>query len=426
LSTYNIVPFKEFAVFAAQQSELLEAFAQQRETELSETDLVAFVERHRNREGAGIISTSTVVRKLKELRVIEEMTSGDSGGTYRYSDTIAGLHDYLAQTLDPVSPESIAGAIESLQKLVKEMDQACRDYSATTVDARAREMRQRSTQVLKGVEANYRHILNEAAAIRQDSRGMTATERFIRLERAWTTYIQPLVEIINVRGQIERVLRLAEAAVERAEEDGYLVQSRSDATLRRFVDLRQRSNSRILDCIQTIRPILEKHRQESLAASGAALIVERLLRNGVENSGIDALTPIQWIVPRDRFTDEQILSCARNVEGIVPEEPPVIDLRASHDIAVPDYGNPAFIVEVIDALKSAGDVPDVWSFIRERFPGRSALHCLAAFYNLQSEVSGSVVDFTGDIKDYEFPECRLTAGIVSVSIPSPHERTASS
>jgi hypothetical protein len=302
LNPYSIVTFQEFASFAAVQAPLLEALFRQRDREFSESDLVALVEEHRNRDlNNGGTSTPTIVRRLKELRIVEDAGTGEAGSAFRYAEILADLHEYFSQTLAPISPESIEGAIVSIRKLVSEIEEARRDFSAGTVESRAREIRQRCSQVLKGIEANYRHIMNEAASIRAESAQLTAQARFVRLERAFRTYIGPLTEVVHARGLLHQVLEEAQRSVEAAEEEGlFKAPEQAAATCRRFEALRSRGVARISDCMDTIRPLIEKYRQQTLAAQGAGLLIDRLLQHGVDSHHFGQLIPIVWVSARDR------------------------------------------------------------------------------------------------------------------------------
>jgi hypothetical protein len=400
-----------------QQAPVLEALFRQRDREFSETDLLVLVEEHRNRDtNNGGTSTPTVVRRLKELRIVEDAGSGEVGSAYRYAEVLADVHEYFAQTLAPISPESIEGAIVSIRKLVTEMEEARRKFSGSTVEGRAREMRQRCSQVLKGIEANYRHIMNEAASIRADSALMTAQTRFVRLERAFTTYIGPLTEIVHARGLLHQVLEEAARAVEAAEEDGlFAVPDQARSTLRRLQSLRDRGVARIRDCMDTIRPLIEKYRQQSLAAKGAGLLVDRLLQYGVESHNFGQLMPVLWVSARERYRDEQLLACARNIMGIVPQDPSQIDLSSSVEVELPDYAAPANLVEVLDAVEQETRIDDLWEFLLLRYPTRSAMHGLAAFYTLKAKLPEAAIQFHPETREYDFHDARLTAGIVSVA-----------
>lgn len=417
MNPYSIVTFQEFASFAAVQAPLLEALFRQRDREFSESDLAALVEEHRNRDlNNGGTSTSTIVRRLKELRIVEDAGTGEVGSAFRYAESLADLHEYFAQTLAPISPESIEGAIVSIRKLVSEIEEARRDFSAGTVESRAREIRQRCAQVLKGIEANYRHIMNEAASIRAESAQLTAQARFVRLERAFRTYIGPLTEVVHARGLLHQVLEEAQRSVEAAEEEGlFNAPEQAAATCRRFETLRSRGVARISDCMDTIRPLIEKYRQQTLAAQGAGLLIDRLLQHGVDSHHFGQLMPIVWVSARDRFRDEQLLACARYILGVNPVDPATIDLGSSVEVELPDYARPGFMVEVLAAVEAEGRIEDFWSFLRTRFPDRSAIHALSAFYTVKSKLPDSAVEFHPETKKYDFHDAQLTAGVVSIA-----------
>lgn len=337
---------------------------------------------------------------------------------YRYAEILADLHEYFAQTLAPISPESIEGAIVSLRKLVAEIDAARREFLPGEVESRAREMRQRCAQVLKGIEANYRHIMNEAASIRAESAELTAQARFVRLERAFRTYIGPLTEIVHARGLLHQVLEEAQRTVEAAEEEGlFKVPEQAAATGRRFEVLRSRGVARISDCMDTIRPLIEKYRQQTLAAQGAGLLVDRLLQHGVDMHHFGPLMPVVWISARERFRDEQLVACARHILGIQPVDPANIDLSSSVDVELPDYARPGNMVEVLAAVEQEKRIEDFWEFLRHRFPERSAIHALSAFYTVKSKLPDTAVDFHPATKEYSFHDGQLTAGVVAITRP---------
>ena len=54
-------------------------------------------------------------------------------------------------------------------------------------------------------------------------------------------------------------------------------------------------------------------------------------------------------------------------------------------------------------------------FLLLRYPTRSAMHGLAAFYTVKAKLPEAAIQFHPETKEYDFHDARLKAGIVSVT-----------
>ena len=176
----------------------------------------------------------------------------------------------------------------------------------------------------------------------------------------------------------------------------------------------QMANRSMADCLKTVQPLLNRLKQDGRVAHGAAVGISQFIHLGPARSGIPALLRIVSVREQDRFQNDELSSVLRTLLSLKPSPPPVIPETSS----APRNGQQVdmrFVSEAIASVEAAGSVPDLLSFLQDRFPERHAFDHISIFHYLAKDESGFAAQF-GPLKDYELLGACIQSAQLSLTL----------
>lgn len=401
------ISIKEFAHFATRHSEVLEALFERASEEFTFPVLVRIAE---STWQEGNPSAETIARNLVDMRIVE--ATDHTGSTFRYSPAIADLQRHLALTPDPVSARSILANVSDLADTNANIRRAIEIGDGGLALRAHEDLRRLCTNILRGVAENFRFVMNEVLDLKKASASITLRDRYARLDYSWTRYADPLRVMLLADGDFSQRMSAAENLIKRACESGLFPNRDQPESLRRYISIvLQSTNLAIVDCVRTVQPLLERLREDSMVAAGAAVGMAQFTKCGAIPSGIIKLLPVAFSAERDCFADAELDQTLRAILTIRPAPPPVIpDVHGGRTAGA----DAAFVAEAIESLSTAGEVPDLLAHLLNKHPDRTAYDCLCVFHHLTKPSSGFSPTF-GPLAEFDFSDAIVTSSRLSIS-----------
>ncbi len=397
------ISLREFARFAGEYEAVLVALFRRADESLSREDLMRIAADH----GDGK-TPSHIVDCLIEYRMVEE--ADIQSGLFRYAAPLAELHRHLAKQGEPVSAESIAANLAALNHVVTDMDIARAAGNASKARLAADDLRLLCSQIMRGVVQNHRHIQREALVIKGSEGSMPLRVRYERLQHAWERYIEPLVRMVEIRGEFSSRTSEAERALIAAEREGLLTDAEEVRRSRLLLASATATAVRaVTDCVKTVQPILSELRADSRVVAGAALGMAAFIRTGAVRSGLAALLRHVHVREQERFRDEHARDILATLLDFKPTEPDPTPPASQGVAEGVDIEFIPFLQSAVAGLRVAGHVPDVLAFMRKRHPEAPSHHMLRLYHELLDLDGIGPRAVLGPREEYALPGCDLSS-----------------
>jgi hypothetical protein len=399
----RVISIKEFSGFAFDNPSILGALYRRQGEVFSEADLRVLAAAHADDKN----TPEHIVRRLIDFRLVEEVDL--NSGTYRYARALIDLHRHLENHGEPVSAESIEGNLSSLAQAGSELAMACTQLNHGKAHTAATEIRRLCDDVLRGVTQNFRYVINESLEIKKGDIHLSLRERHDRLRHAWDRYIDPLVQIVNVRGEFAARVQAVEVALLQAENCALLTDTEEVRMLRRLLASVTATANRVMaDCLKTVQPLLQRLHADGLVMQGAALGMAQFLKNGAVASGLPGLINVVSERKQDLYRDDELKDVLVALVSFHPTPPAPLPQPAELDTYEPADDYIMFLDETVALLRQMKQVPDLLAFVQEQNPQRSAHHFIRLYHRLGAEDSDFPVNFFGR-QTYVLADCELDA-----------------
>ena len=401
----------EFFRFCSRHTALLRDLTEHSGGELSETQLVEAVRRnaHESEE-----QEDTVLKRLKDLRVVEPLEQEQ--GFYVVAGPLVQLIRYLLYEATPTTPETIRGYVNSLEDLCKILNGAISAEDVTRVELAVEDINRTLRRIYDDIAATHEAILNAVGEFKTGRRCVSVRQKFHRIVYWMEVFVIPMIEIIRVDGvmeaalaEVERILRLASdrtvfndlGAVERN---------------LRFIRLVRRHALRVFEeCRKEIHPLYQALARSNNIAAGAALALDRLRRDGLQNWGIESIISVFFWRQQYAVSDSAIRIVLERAIVQQPEAPPIVNFKEVEQEPAAMRSR-RWLDSLPEQISAELPLEDLIDWLTQTHPGLATSELLTAMSMLifherfQAQFTG------GDVREYETIEHIIRAHPIRIGL----------
>lgn len=403
------IPPQTFFNFCASHVPLLRELARQ-EGEISEADARRLI---RSSGSADQELPETTWKRLRELQILVQ-TEMD-GDFYLLAEPVRRLLAYLFDEAQAATPEIIRGYIQSLDALNKQLARAIEGDDPLSVRLALEELHHVLRRIQSDVDETHRSILNEVARYKIERRTVSVREKFRRIVHWMDRYVDPLVEIVRPEGALRATFDETENLLLRARDHGVFADPPAIERNVRHLRIVPRHALRLFQqCRRELQPLYESLRRASFIAEGAAIALERLLREGPDGWALRHGVPVCMLrvshVPSDTAIDRAV----RNLFEHPPDPPPVIALDAEEETPEQLIRH-QWLEILVEDIRPALPVPDLLGWLIGRYPEKGTADTLAGFTRLVFEAEFSARFTDQAAQSYETSDGMLEANPVEMT-----------
>jgi len=395
-----------FFNFCATHVPLLRVLKEQ-EGEMSEADVRRLI----RSTAASDELPETTWRRLSELQILVPVEPGSD--FYFMAEQVNRLLSYLFDEANAASPEIISGYISSIDALGKQLSRAIDSEDPLGVRLAMEELQQTLRRIQSDLDETHRCILTEVSRYKVERR-VSVRDKFRRIVYWMERYVDPIVEIVRVDGPLRAIFDETERLLQQAREHG--LYSDLPGLERNFRQLRtvQRYALRVFQqCRREIQPLYESLRRASFIAEGAAIVLERVQREGIDVCVGGLVIPVFTLRWQHVPSDVAIERAVCNVTQYRPEPPPRLNLDSEEKMPE-SYLRRVWLEELGGAILQELPVTDLLQWLTKRFPEKNTEIMLAGFTRLIF-APDMVADFTENaFRHYETADGILEARPVTL------------
>lgn len=267
-----------FFSFCESRVPLLRALTE-RAGEISEAEVFRAIRAH---PGDGGEMPETTWRRLRELQILI-VTEPDSD-FYLVAEPVARLLSYLFDEAKAATPEIIQGYIHSLDALAKRLVRMIEGDDVTGVGLAFEEITTTLRRIHADLEETQRSVLTEVGRYKTERQRVSVREKYRRIVHWMERYVEPMIEIVRADGPLRGTFDEVEGLLRQTRERALFNDHPAlDRNLRHLRLVRQHALRTFNQCRKEIGPLYESLRRSSFIAEGAAIALERLQRDGLEN-----------------------------------------------------------------------------------------------------------------------------------------------
>jgi hypothetical protein len=365
-----------FFNFCSQHVPLLRQLAE-KTGELSEAEVAALVREHSSSHEE---LPETTRRRLRELQILVPTEPGS--GYYLLAEPVARLLTYLFDEANPATAEIVRGYIASLETLGRQLLRAVQDDNVTFVGLAFSEINITLRKIHADLEETQHAVQNEVAAFKTNREHVSVRDRYRRIVYWMERFVEPMVDIVRPDGpmaaafeETERLLRLA------PEQSLFNDHPALERNLRYLRLVRQHALRVFQECRKEFQPLYESLRRSSLIATGAAVALEKLQREGLANWGMQPIVGFCALRVQHVPGDAAISLAVRRVIAQPPEPPPVIDLNEPPE-APPGLVRQLWLSALLGEAMGSLPLHDLLEWLAQRYPDKSTGEILSGFSQL--------------------------------------------
>ncbi|WP_281645485.1 hypothetical protein [Parendozoicomonas sp. Alg238-R29] len=178
---------------------------------------------------------------------------------------------------------SLKAKIDDLHRLTKQLGQALSAKDNYLVVRYTSQLDRRFRDVHRELKNNEQAILRIIEDAKNSSRSIPLKARYTQALDAWTQYVQPTADMLDVQGEYERTLKAIEHNLldymEQARHNiGYSESTRLARLNLRLLDLRSGLRHSIDRCSRLLEPIYRRFQRNSALTRGAAIAIAEMRR----------------------------------------------------------------------------------------------------------------------------------------------------
>ncbi len=273
-----LISLQEAAGFVSTHYAVFDELWRRKDERLTDADLLAVIG-----STQAAATPSYLLAQLKRMKFLVE--ADVAVGVWELAPPFARWIEHLQQISRPVSSARIRG---QLAEIAHNLD-AFRVAEARSDLATGRELlhetRSAFQLLIEDLGQTRAAIAATVSDAKSEHRKQSAVERFRRINRFWTEYLVPMLDLLNPAGTMEAACTAWENQLALSLEKKFipdrLAAERIETEMRILrVTVRQSFRS----CRDELEPLHASLRRESLWADGAAKVLRRLEREGVAGS----------------------------------------------------------------------------------------------------------------------------------------------
>jgi hypothetical protein len=401
----------EFFKFCSRHTALLRDLAEQSGGELSETQLIEAVRRNADESEE---QQDTVVKKLKELRVVEPLEQEQ--GFYVVAGPLVQLIRYLLYEATPATPETIRGYVNSLDELCKVLNGAVSIEDVTRVELAVEDINRTLRRIYDDIAATHGAILGAVAEFKTGRRSISVRQKFQRIVYWMEVFVIPMIEIIRVDGVMEATLGEAERLLGLASDRTVFNDLSAVERNLRFIRLVRRHALRVFEeCRKEIHPLYQALARSNDIAAGAAFALDQLRRDGLQNWGSDALAPVFSWRQQYAVSDSAIKMVLQQAILREPESPPTVNFHETEQEPAA-MSQRRWLDLLPDQILSDLPMDDLIGWLSNNHPALTTSELLGAFSTLVFHDRFHTEFGGGDIRTYETIEHIIRAHPVRIEL----------
>lgn len=400
---------QRFFNFCANHAPLLRGLADAK-GELSEADVRRLIRNGGNSSGE---LPETTWRNLRELQILVPTEAGSD--FYSVADPVNRLIAYLFDEARAATPQIIAGYIQSLDTLGKQLSRAIDGDDISIVRLALEEILQTLRRIQADLDETHRSILKEVATYKTERETISARDKFRRIVHWMDRYVDPMVEIVNEDGPLRATFDEINRLLHRAREHGLFNDLPALERNTKHLRLVSRHALHVFQqCRRELQPLYETLRRSSFIAEGAALALEQLQREGlkgwIEPHVIASCSLRLQEVPGDRAIEKAL----RNVVENPPESAPVLVMHAEEESPT-EYLRHVWLNSLPDEICDALPLNDVLGWLVNRYPQKDMADTLIGFTRLVFDTRFSAQFTFSDVHIYATHDGELHASPVELT-----------
>ena len=400
---------QRFFNFCANHAPLLRGLTEAK-GELSEADVRRLIRSIGNTNGE---LPETTWRSLRELQVLVPSEAGSD--FYFVAPPVSRLIEYLFDEARATSPEIIAGYIQSLAALGKQLSRAVESDDIAIVRIALEEIQQTLHRIQADLDETHRSILTEVARYKTERETISVRDKFRRIVHWMDRYVDPMVEIVNEDGPLRATFDEIERLLHRAREHGLFNDLPALERNTKHLRLVSRHALRVFQqCRRELQPLYETLRRSSFIAEGAALALERLQREGLDGwieIHVIASCSIRLLdVPGDRAIEKTLRDVIEN-----PPEPAPVLVMHTEEATPLEYLRHVWLESLHDEVGESLPLGDLLNWMVTRYPQKDTADTLAGFTRLLFDGEFSARFTSSDARTYLTHDGELYASPVELT-----------
>jgi len=310
------------------------------------------------------------------------LPSAPGSSLYLLADPVGRLLTYLFDEANPATPEMVQGYIASLEALGRRLVRAIEADDVAFVGLAFTEINTSLRRIHADLEETQRAVQNEVAAFKVNRQRVSVLERYNRIVYWMDRFVQPMIDIVRPDGPMAATFEETERLLRSAREQSLLNDHPAlEHNLRYLRLVRQHALHVFQECRKELHPLYESLRRSSFIAAGAALALERLQREGIDEWASRLVVGLCQIRVQNVPGDAAIAIALRRVIQHPPEPAPTISLDQSPEV-------PAALIHRLwldnlpTELDQALPVEDLLAWLSRRYPGKSTSELVGGFGRL--------------------------------------------
>lgn len=280
-----LIPLQEAAGFVQTHHAVFEELWRRRDEPFADMDLL------RTAAASPHATQAYIVAQLKRMRFVVEADA--HAGTWELAPAFVRWLEHLQQISRPVSSPRVQGQLTALDHGLESFRGAEMRGDLATAREILRETRAGFQLLSEDLSQTRAAIAGAVSEAKGEHRQQSAVERFRRINRFWTEYLLPLMELLDPTGALDATCAAWEHQLGGALERKFLpdrgLAERIEGDMRVLrVNVRESFRS----CRLELEPLHARLRRESRWAIGAAAIIRRVELHGPNLPDLAASTPL--------------------------------------------------------------------------------------------------------------------------------------
>ncbi|WKZ66211.1 MAG: hypothetical protein QY325_15785 [Flavobacteriales bacterium] len=402
---------KRFFDFCASHVPLLHAIAT-KPGDVSEAQVRQLIRTHCD---TATEQPETTWQRLLELQILVPLEEGSSH--YVLAQPLLQLMNYLHDDALPTSPEIIQGYTAALESARKRIASGTQAFDTLSVGLAATEVDHTLRRMQEDLDATHRAVMAEVARYKADRSSVSVRERYLRIVRLMDLYVQPLVDIVRVDGQLVDTLNELDAALSAAREAGVFAELapllRNERQIRA---LRRRAIHTLNESRKELQPLYEVLRRSSAIAHGATLALGRLRHMKLDDWVAHYVPQAERASIECPPTDAVLKRTIHHVAAHPPQPPPSLRMEESAETP-PDYVRLLWLKALPDALAAELPVKDLTDWMVRTYPDKGTSDALLGLSRILFDPELTVTFKHGKPKAYRTRDGVIEATTFSISKP---------
>jgi hypothetical protein len=273
-----LISLQEAAGFVSTHYAVFDELWRRKDDRLSEADVLAII--------GAVQSAATPAYLLAQLKRMKFLVETDTqAGVWELALPFARWIEHLQQISRPVSSARIHGQLTEIEHNLDAFRVAEARGDLATARELLRETRSAFQLLSEDLGQTRAAIAAAVSDAKSEHRKQSAVERFRRINRFWTEYLSPMLDLLDPAGQMEAVCTAWENQLSLSLEKKFLPErllAERIETEMRILRVAVRKSFR--SCRDELEPLHARLRRESLWADGAARLLQQVEREGVIGS----------------------------------------------------------------------------------------------------------------------------------------------